>query len=146
MNGKPVRGVRTPNERVALDLEGHAAEQDAGAQAHQTREGIFNGGIHGPNACLDGGCNGGHVCDPHKGDMGVPPASLAEFTLSAADGLDCYDVSLVEGYDLPGRPRSELPVSAQGSVQQQRLPRRLQERVPRRLEPDEQRGVLLGPV
>jgi hypothetical protein len=91
-------------------------------------------------------CNGGHVCDPHKGDMGVPPASLAEFTLSAADGLDCYDVSLVEGYDLPGRPRSELPVSAQGSVQQQRLPRRLQERVPRRLKPDEQRGVLLGPV
>jgi hypothetical protein len=30
--------------------------------------------------------------------QGVPPASLAEFTLSAADGLDYYDVSLVDGY------------------------------------------------
>lgn len=30
----------------------------------------------GPNSCLDGGCNGGLVCDPHTG-TGVPPASLA---------------------------------------------------------------------
>ncbi|KAF8315121.1 Osmotin thaumatin-like protein [Clavulina sp. PMI_390] len=54
----------------------------------------------GPNSCLDGGCNGGLVCDPHTG-TGVPPATLAEFTLSASDGLDYYDVSLVDGYNLP---------------------------------------------
>jgi hypothetical protein len=35
--------------------------------------------------------------------MGVPPTSLAECTLSAADGLDYYDVSLVDGYKLPVR-------------------------------------------
>ncbi|KDQ56705.1 hypothetical protein JAAARDRAFT_179334 [Jaapia argillacea MUCL 33604] len=56
----------------------------------------------GPNSCLDGGCNGGLECDPHTG-TGVPPASLAEFTLSAGDGPDYYDVSLVDGYNLPVR-------------------------------------------
>jgi hypothetical protein len=44
----------------------------------------------GPNSCADGGCNGGLECDPHSG-TGVPPASVAEWTLSAADGLDWYD-------------------------------------------------------
>ncbi|KAJ3556649.1 hypothetical protein NP233_g6777 [Leucocoprinus birnbaumii] len=58
----------------------------------------------GPNSCLDGGCNGGLVCDPHTG-TGVPPATVAEFTLGggSADGLDWYDVSLVDGYNLPMR-------------------------------------------
>ncbi|KAF8326831.1 thaumatin [Cantharellus anzutake] len=53
----------------------------------------------GPNSCLDGGCNGGLVCDPTTG-TGVPPATLAEFSLSAGGG-DYYDVSLVDGYNLP---------------------------------------------
>ncbi|KAG1823700.1 thaumatin [Suillus subaureus] len=53
----------------------------------------------GPNSCLDGGCNGGLVCDPTTG-TGVPPASLAEFTLGAG-GVDYFDVSLVDGYNLP---------------------------------------------
>ncbi|KAG9073481.1 hypothetical protein FS749_015121, partial [Ceratobasidium sp. UAMH 11750] len=43
-----------------------------------------------PNSCADGGCNGGLLCDPHTG-TGVPPASVAEWTLSGADGLDWYD-------------------------------------------------------
>ncbi|KAJ7835791.1 thaumatin family-domain-containing protein [Mycena leptocephala] len=55
----------------------------------------------GPNSCLDGGCNGGLVCDPITG-TGVPPASLAEFNLGAG-GTDFYDVSLVDGYNLPVR-------------------------------------------
>jgi hypothetical protein len=44
----------------------------------------------GPNSCLDGGCNGGLVCD-HSTGTGVPPATLAEWTLSGAGGLDSYD-------------------------------------------------------
>jgi len=53
--------------------------------------------------CLDGGCNGGLVCDPHTG-TGVPPATLAEFTLSPDSSVpDYYDVSLVDGYNLPVR-------------------------------------------
>ncbi|KAI0772744.1 Osmotin thaumatin-like protein [Trametes elegans] len=56
----------------------------------------------GPNSCLDGGCNGGLECDPNTG-TGVPPATVAEFTLSASNGVDWYDVSLVDGYNLPVR-------------------------------------------
>ncbi|KAM5530771.1 hypothetical protein V8D89_015578 [Ganoderma adspersum] len=56
----------------------------------------------GPNSCLDGGCNGGLVCDPHTG-TGVPPATVAEFTLGTNGTPDNYDVSLVDGYNLPLR-------------------------------------------
>jgi len=51
--------------------------------------------------CADGGCNGGLECDPHTG-TGVPPATVAEFTLGGGTGQpDNYDVSLVDGYNLP---------------------------------------------
>nr|ANC28050.1 thaumatin-like protein [Polyporus umbellatus] len=56
----------------------------------------------GPNSCLDGGCNGGLQCDPHTG-TGVPPATVAEWTLQGDGWLDYYDVSLVDGYNLPAR-------------------------------------------
>lgn len=51
--------------------------------------------------CADGGCNGGLECDPHTG-TGVPPATVAEFTLGGTSGQpDNYDVSLVDGFNLP---------------------------------------------
>ncbi|KAJ7164264.1 Osmotin thaumatin-like protein [Mycena filopes] len=53
----------------------------------------------GPNSCLDGGCNGGLLCDVNTG-TGVPPATLAEFNFNGG-GTDFYDVSLVDGYNLP---------------------------------------------
>lgn len=66
----------------------------------------------GPTQCETGGCNGGLLCDPNTG-TGVPPASLAEWTLGAQDS---YDVSLVDGSNLPirleanGCPTGECPV------------------------------------
>ncbi|KAF5365318.1 hypothetical protein D9758_005435 [Tetrapyrgos nigripes] len=71
----------------------------------------------GPNSCLDGGCNGGLVCDSRTG-TGVPPATLAEWTLSTDPNIpDNYDVSLVDGYNLPmritnnqGCPVADCPV------------------------------------
>ncbi|KAG8892020.1 hypothetical protein FRC00_012797, partial [Tulasnella sp. 408] len=54
----------------------------------------------GPTSCVTGGCNGGLFCDATTG-TGVPPASLAEFTLGASDGNDWYDVSLVDGFNVP---------------------------------------------
>ncbi|KAF9448441.1 thaumatin-like protein [Macrolepiota fuliginosa MF-IS2] len=70
----------------------------------------------GPNSCLDGGCNGGLLCDPHTG-TGVPPASVAEWTLQGDGNRDFYDVSLVDGYNLPmritnnkGCPVADCPV------------------------------------
>ncbi|KAJ7633609.1 Osmotin thaumatin-like protein [Mycena polygramma] len=54
----------------------------------------------GPNSCVDGGCNGGLLCDVTTG-TGVPPATLAEFNFNA--DVDWLDVSLVDGYNLPMR-------------------------------------------
>ncbi|XP_057784186.1 thaumatin-like protein 1 [Salvia miltiorrhiza] len=50
-------------------------------------------------ACLTGDCGSGAIeC---AGGGAAPPATLAEFTLDGAGGLDFYDVSLVDGYNLP---------------------------------------------
>lgn len=54
----------------------------------------------GPSACPSGGCNGGLQCDPRSG-TGVPPATVAEWTLQGDGNRDFYDVSLVDGYNLP---------------------------------------------
>lgn len=54
----------------------------------------------GPNSCATGGCNGGLECDPHTG-AGVPPATLAEFTLEGDGNRDFYDVSVVDGFNMP---------------------------------------------
>jgi len=54
----------------------------------------------GVNSCLDGGCNGGLQCDPHAG-TGVPPATVAEWTLQGSGNVDVYDVSVVDGFNIP---------------------------------------------
>ncbi|CAE6411172.1 unnamed protein product [Rhizoctonia solani] len=46
------------------------------------------------------GC--GLECDSTTG-TGVGPVSIAEWTLSASDGHDWYDVSLVDGFNVPMR-------------------------------------------
>lgn len=53
----------------------------------------------GKFSCLTADCGSGRVeC---AGSGAVPPATLAEFTLNGDQGLDFYDVSLVDGYNLP---------------------------------------------
>ncbi|KIY68981.1 thaumatin-like protein [Cylindrobasidium torrendii FP15055 ss-10] len=52
--------------------------------------------------CLTGGCNGGLLCDPTTG-TGVPPATVAEWTLEGDGFQDWYDVSVVDGYNLPAK-------------------------------------------
>ncbi|CAN6554639.1 unnamed protein product [Malus baccata var. baccata] len=50
-------------------------------------------------SCVTADCGSGKIeC---AGGGAKPPATLAEFTLDGADGLDFYDVSLVDGYNLP---------------------------------------------
>lgn len=50
-------------------------------------------------SCATGDCGSSKVeC---TGSGAVPPATLAEFTLNGAGGMDFYDVSLVDGYNLP---------------------------------------------
>ncbi|KAA8531979.1 hypothetical protein F0562_006879 [Nyssa sinensis] len=53
----------------------------------------------GKFTCVTGDCGSGVLeC---AGSGALPPATLAEFTLNGAGGLDFYDVSLVDGYNLP---------------------------------------------
>ncbi|KAI4366313.1 hypothetical protein MLD38_022202 [Melastoma candidum] len=50
-------------------------------------------------SCLTGDCSSGTVdC---SGKTASPPATLVEFTLDGSGGLDFFDVSLVDGYNLP---------------------------------------------
>ncbi|KAG0564040.1 hypothetical protein KC19_8G078300 [Ceratodon purpureus] len=52
----------------------------------------------GKGTCETGDCGGVLKCN---GAGGTPPASLAEITLNGANNDDFYDVSLVDGYNLP---------------------------------------------
>ncbi|MCD9642168.1 Thaumatin-like protein 1 [Datura stramonium] len=61
----------------------------------------------GKFTCVTGDCGSGELeCTGGA----APPATLAEFTLNGAGGLDFYDVSLVDGYNLP------MLVSPQGGT------------------------------
>jgi hypothetical protein len=49
--------------------------------------------------CLTGDCGSGALeCD---GFGGQPPVTMAEFSLNAIAGLDFYDVTVVDGFNLP---------------------------------------------
>ncbi|RZC05408.1 thaumatin-like protein 1b isoform X2 [Glycine soja] len=52
----------------------------------------------GKFSCITGDCGSGKLeC---AGSGATPPATLAEFTLDGAGGLDFFDVSLVDGYNV----------------------------------------------
>lgn len=52
----------------------------------------------GVGSCETADCGGRLECD---GAGSTPPATLFEITLGAGDGMDFYDVSIVDGYNLP---------------------------------------------
>ncbi|GKV40872.1 hypothetical protein SLEP1_g48471 [Rubroshorea leprosula] len=56
-------------------------------------------GSSGKFICATADCGSGQVACHGAG--GTPPASLAEFTLASKGGKDNYDVSLVDGFNLP---------------------------------------------
>jgi len=61
---------------------------------------------NGKFSCGTADCGSGQVtCN---GAGAIPPASLVEFTLNGSGGQDFYDVSLVDGFNLP------LSISPQG--------------------------------
>ncbi|KAI3740013.1 hypothetical protein L2E82_30429 [Cichorium intybus] len=61
----------------------------------------------GEGNCATGNCGNVLKC---KGAGGVPPVSLAEFTLDSP--MDFYDVSLVDGYNMP---ISIIPLGGSGN-------------------------------
>jgi Thaumatin family len=57
----------------------------------------------GRGGCETGACGGRFQCD----DWGAIPATLAEYDMDAFDDLDFYDVSMVDGSNLPMYINSE---------------------------------------
>ncbi|KAK9906011.1 hypothetical protein M0R45_000136 [Rubus argutus] len=53
----------------------------------------------GKFTCASGDCGSGQVAC--NGAGAIPPASLVELTLAANSGQDFYDVSLVDGFNVP---------------------------------------------
>nr|XP_010323396.2 thaumatin-like protein 1 [Solanum lycopersicum] len=49
--------------------------------------------------CLSGDCDSGEVACNGKGP--IPPETLLEFTIVGYEGKDFYDISLVDGFNLP---------------------------------------------
>ncbi|KAB2035036.1 hypothetical protein ES319_D04G124600v1 [Gossypium barbadense] len=66
--------------------------------------------VNGKFQCQTGDCASGQV--PCNGAGGIPPVTLAEFTLAPNNGKDFFDISLVDGFNLPV---SIAPQSADGS-------------------------------
>ncbi|XP_042432660.1 thaumatin-like protein 1b [Zingiber officinale] len=58
-----------------------------------------NDAATGKFSCLSGDCGSGQVACLGAG--GAPPTTLMEFTLNGADGNDFYDVSNVDGFNVP---------------------------------------------
>ncbi|KAI8081423.1 thaumatin [Halteromyces radiatus] len=57
----------------------------------------WGGRLFGQPECVGAGNNG-----PHCGNAGASnPATLAEFFFKGANGADYYDISLVDGYNIP---------------------------------------------
>ncbi|KAJ7528447.1 hypothetical protein O6H91_15G004800 [Diphasiastrum complanatum] len=94
--GQPVLG----DANVALEpgMSATVATPPGWAGRFWGRTGCTFDSTTGQGTCLTGDCGGELQCSGVGGD---PPATLAEFTLFGADGLDFYDVSLVDGYNLP---------------------------------------------
>uniref|UniRef100_A0A2N9IR90 Thaumatin-like protein n=1 Tax=Fagus sylvatica TaxID=28930 RepID=A0A2N9IR90_FAGSY len=55
--------------------------------------------VNGRFTCATADCASGQIAC--NGAGAIPPASLVEFTLSGFGGNDFYDVSLVDGFNLP---------------------------------------------
>ncbi|CAI9784555.1 unnamed protein product [Fraxinus pennsylvanica] len=51
----------------------------------------------GHGRCQTGDCNGLYQCQ----DYGAPPNTLAEYSLNQSNNLDFFDISLVEGFNVP---------------------------------------------
>ncbi|KAK4784182.1 hypothetical protein SAY86_018550 [Trapa natans] len=64
------------------------------------RTGCNQDATTGKFSCLTGDCGSSNGLEC-SGRGAAPPTTLAEFTLNGAGGLDFYDVSLVDGHNLP---------------------------------------------
>ncbi|KAH7106379.1 thaumatin-like protein [Auriculariales sp. MPI-PUGE-AT-0066] len=99
-NAAPPAGVPTGWEAAAYTARTYTIPNNwKSARVWGRRNCNFTSSLPDYAQCLTGGCVGGLQCDINRG-TGVPPVSLAEFNLDD-NGSDWYDISFVDGYNLP---------------------------------------------
>ena len=100
-------GIQSSAGIASLSTTGFALHKDESKTitAPASWAGRFWGRTHcsqdstGKFSCVPADCSSGKVeC---AGNNALPPATLAEFKLAGYGGLDFFDVSLVDGYNLP---------------------------------------------
>uniref|UniRef100_A0A0E0FF93 non-specific serine/threonine protein kinase n=1 Tax=Oryza nivara TaxID=4536 RepID=A0A0E0FF93_ORYNI len=108
----PVGGGRRldPGTSWALDVPAGAAPGRVWARTGCTFDATGTNGT-----CLTGDCGGALSCTGY----GEPPQTLAEFSLGQADGQDLFDISLVDGFNvpmdfLPAPPPDQSPPCSKG--------------------------------
>ncbi|KAI9680437.1 MAG: hypothetical protein M1822_007195 [Bathelium mastoideum] len=86
----------TQNMTVSADWQGRVWGR-TNCSFNSQGNGPANGGNGGWSACQTGDCNAQVSCS----GAGAVPVTLAEFTMDGGDGKTYYDISLVDGYNLP---------------------------------------------
>ncbi|CAK9313907.1 unnamed protein product [Citrullus colocynthis] len=94
---------------------------------------------NGKFTCGTADCGSGQVsCN---GAGAIPPASLVEFTIAANRGQDFYDISLVDGYNLPV---SVSPIGGSSGCKPVVCARNVNAVCPPELAIKSRRGVVIG--
>ncbi|XP_074028083.1 uncharacterized protein [Leptinotarsa decemlineata] len=139
-------GFQGNNGKPALENGGFILEQDATRSVWS--ESNWAGRIwartwcdYNTKHCLTGDCGNRVQC---AGNGGAPPATLVEITLKGAGGLDFYDISLVDGFNIPA---SIEPIGGKGdggqySCKKSACPRYLNDECPNELKLNTEHGVV----
>jgi hypothetical protein len=100
-------GISSQSGSAALSTTGFSLEKNESKTltAPDSWSGRFWGRTYctedssGNFSCISGDCGSGKLeC---SGNGGAPPVTWVEFTIGSVDGLDYFDVSLVDGFNLP---------------------------------------------
>ncbi|KAF2143421.1 uncharacterized protein K452DRAFT_247970 [Aplosporella prunicola CBS 121167] len=91
-SGFALQSGESRNQTVSEDWQGRIW-----GRTNCTFDDNGNASEDGPTACGSGDCNAKLECVV----SGNNPVTLAEFTLDAGDGQTYYDISMVDGYNLP---------------------------------------------
>jgi len=93
-----VRAVISPGAGAAAALDSTGFVLAPGeSRAVPVPSSVWSGRLWG--RCTD--CGSADSCQDCAGGNAAPPVTLVEFTIDGSRGIDLYDISVVDGYNLP---------------------------------------------
>ncbi|KAJ7981996.1 Thaumatin [Quillaja saponaria] len=94
-----MQGLNQPHSHLQIIPPSSTLEVPAPWSGRFWARSVCSTDSSGKFICGTGNCGSGQIACAGAGAM--PPATLVEFTLAANGGADFYDVSLVDGFNLP---------------------------------------------